>query len=71
MLIHITKIKPFKKIVYNKLRRLSMPTVKTNDPDKGLGLKDEIIQRLKAHKVSRKSRIPMEQVAKNHDIRLK
>ena len=41
------------------------------DPDEGLEIREEIIQRLKAHKESRKPRIPMEQVAKNHGIELK
>jgi ethanolamine ammonia-lyase small subunit len=41
------------------------------DPDEGLELREEIIQRLKAHKKSRKPRIPMEQVAKKHGIELK
>ena len=41
------------------------------DPDEGLEIREEIIQRLKAYKESRKPRIPMEQVAKKHGIELK
>jgi len=47
-----------------------MPTPKANDPDRGLRLKDDIIQKLKAHKASRQPRISMEQVAKKHGIKL-
>ena len=41
------------------------------DPDEGLELRAEVIQRLKAHKVSRKARIPMEQVTKRYGLELK
>jgi predicted house-cleaning noncanonical NTP pyrophosphatase (MazG superfamily) len=41
------------------------------DPDEGLEIREEIIQRLKANKESRKPRISMEQVAKKHGIELK
>ena len=40
------------------------------DPDEGLELREEIIQRLKAHQTSRKSRIPMQQVAERHGFKL-
>ncbi len=41
------------------------------DPDEGLELKEEVIQRLKAHKAFKKARIPMEQVARRHGLELK
>jgi ethanolamine ammonia-lyase small subunit len=41
------------------------------DPDEGLELREEVIQRLKAHKASKKPRIPMEQVAEKHGIAVK
>ncbi len=41
------------------------------DPDEGLELREEVIQRLKAHQASRKARIPMEQVAKKYGLELK
>ncbi len=41
------------------------------DPDEGLELREEVIQRLKVHKVSRKARVPMEQVAKKYGLELK
>ena len=41
------------------------------DPDEGLELRAEVIQKLKAHKVSRKARIPMEQVTKRYGLELK
>jgi len=41
------------------------------DPDEGLELRDEVIQRLKAHQASRKARIPMEEVAKRYGLELK
>ncbi len=41
------------------------------DPDEGLELREEIIQRLKAHRASAKPRITMEQVAKRHGLELK
>ncbi len=41
------------------------------DPDEGLELKEEVIQRLKAHKAFKKARIPMEQVARRHGLDLK
>lgn len=41
------------------------------DPDQGLELREEVIQRLKAHRKARKPRIPMEQVAKKHGFELK
>ncbi len=39
------------------------------DPDEGLELKEEVIQRLKAHEALKKPRIPMEQVAKKHGLK--
>ena len=41
------------------------------DPDEGLELREEVVQRLKAHKASRKARIPMETVARKHGLELK
>ena len=41
------------------------------DPDEGLGLREEMIQKLKAHRTARKARIPMEQVAQRHGLELK
>lgn len=41
------------------------------DPDEGLELKDEVIRRLKLHRASRRTRTPMEQVAKRHGLELK
>jgi hypothetical protein len=43
---------------------------RTVDPDKGLELKEEIIQRLKANKANRKPGIPMEEVAKKYGLNL-
>ncbi len=40
------------------------------DPDQGLELKEEVIRKLQAHKVSNTARIPMEQVAKKFGIEL-
>lgn len=41
------------------------------DPDEGLELREEIIEKLKAQKVVRKKRIPMAQVAKEFGLNLK
>lgn len=41
------------------------------DPDEGLELREEVIQRLGAHKAARKARIPMEEVARRHGLELK
>lgn len=41
------------------------------DPDEGLELREEIIQKLQSHKASKKARISMEQVAKKHGLELK
>ena len=41
------------------------------DPDEGLEIRDEIIQKLKAPKASSKIRITMEEVAKNHGLELR
>ncbi len=41
------------------------------DPDEGLEIRDEIVQRLKTHLASKQPRIPMEQIAKKHGIELK
>ena len=39
------------------------------DPDEGLEVREEVIQRLKAHKTSKKARIPMEEVAREFGIK--
>ena len=41
------------------------------DPDEGLELREEVIQRLKAHQTSRIARVPMDQVVKRHGLELK
>ncbi len=41
------------------------------DTDEGLELKEEVVQKLKAQKESRRRRIPMEEVARKHGIELK
>ncbi len=38
------------------------------DPDEGLEVREEIMQKLKAHKASKKKGIPIEQVAKELGI---
>jgi hypothetical protein len=49
-----------------------MPKKRTinNDPDFGLEIREEVIQKLKAQKEANKPRITLEQVAKQHNIRL-
>jgi len=42
-----------------------------SDPDEGLEVREEIIDKLKAQKSSRKKRIPMEQVAREFGLNLK
>ncbi len=42
-----------------------------NDPDEGLEVREEIIDKLKAQKSSGKKRIPMEQVAREFGLNLK
>jgi ethanolamine ammonia-lyase small subunit len=41
------------------------------DPDEGLEIREEIIQKIKAQKVANKPRIPLEKIAKRHGIELK
>jgi len=41
------------------------------DPDEGLELKEEVVQKLKAQRESSKPRISMEDVAKTYGIELK
>jgi len=41
------------------------------DPDQGFELREEVIQRLKAQRKTKKPRIPMEEVAKKHGFELK
>jgi ethanolamine ammonia-lyase small subunit len=66
-----------KELTVEQLKTLIEETVEERfqeylgDPDEGLEIREEIIQRLKAHKESRKPRIPMEQLAKKHGIELK
>ena len=66
-----------KELTVEQLKTLIEDTVEERlqeymgDPDEGLEIREEVIQKLKAHKESRKPRIPMEQVAKKHGIELK
>ena len=66
-----------KELTVEQLKTLIEDTVEERlqeylgDPDEGLEIKEEVIQRLKAHKESRKPRIPMEQIAKKHGIELR
>ena len=41
------------------------------DPDEGLEVKEEIIEKLNAQRVSRKKRIPMAEIAKEYGVELK
>ncbi len=41
------------------------------DPDHGLELREEVIQRLKAQRKAKKPRIPMAEVAKKHGFELR
>jgi len=41
------------------------------DPDEGLEVREEIIEKLKAQRKSRKKRIPMEEVAKQYGLESK
>lgn len=41
------------------------------DPDEGLEVREEVIQRLKAQRKAKKPRIPMEEIAKKHGFALK
>ena len=38
------------------------------DPDEGLEVREEIIEKLKAQRIYRKKRIPMEEVAKEYGL---
>ena len=49
---------------YDKQTKNKPTRKKKSDPDEGLEVREEVIQRLKAHKASKPARIPMEQVAK-------
>ncbi len=63
-----------KGLTVEQLKALIEDTIETKlqeylgDPDEGLELREEIIQRLKAHKAVRKARIPMEQVTRKHGV---
>ena len=41
------------------------------DPDEGLKVREEVIQRLKAQRKAQKPRIPMEHVAKKYGFKMK
>ncbi len=41
------------------------------DPDEGLEVREEIIEKLNAQRTSRKKRIPMEEVAKEYGLEFK
>lgn len=41
------------------------------DPDQGLELREEVIQRLKAQRKAKKPKIPMEEIAKKHGFGLR
>lgn len=41
------------------------------DPDAGLEVREEVIQRLKAQRKEKKPRIPMEEIARKHGFELK
>jgi predicted house-cleaning noncanonical NTP pyrophosphatase (MazG superfamily) len=66
-----------KELTVEQLKTLIEDTVEERlqeylgDPDEGLEIREEIIQKLKSHEASRKPRIPMEQVAKKYGIELK
>jgi hypothetical protein len=48
-----------------------LPKKNIIDPDFGLEIREEVIQKLKAQKAANKPRISLEQVAKQLNIRLK
>lgn len=66
-----------KELTIEQLKTLIEDTVEERlqeylgDPDEGLTIKDDVVQRLKAHKESKKPRIPMKQVAQKYNIELK
>ncbi len=66
-----------KELTVEQLKTLIEDTVEERlqeylgDPDEGLELKEEVIQKLKAQKESGKPRLTMEEVAKKHGIELK
>lgn len=41
------------------------------DPDEGLEVREEVIQKLKVQRKAKKPRIPMEEVARKHGFALK
>ena len=41
------------------------------DPDEGLEVREEVIEKLKAQRKSRKKRVPMEEVAREYGLEFK
>ena len=66
-----------KELTVEQLKTLIEDTVEERlqeylgDPDEGLEIKEEIIQKLKAQKEAGKPRISMEEIARKHGIELK
>jgi signal recognition particle GTPase len=66
-----------KELTVEQLKELIEDTIEERlqeylgDPDEGLEVREEIIQRLKENKALKKPRISMEQVAKKYGIELK
>lgn len=66
-----------KELTVEQLKTLIEDTVEERlqeylgDPDDGLEVKEEIIQKLKAQKAANKPKISLEEVAKQHGIDLK
>jgi predicted house-cleaning noncanonical NTP pyrophosphatase (MazG superfamily) len=66
-----------KELTVEQLKTLIEDTVEERlreylgDPDEGLELREEVIQKLKTHRESSQPRISMEQVAKKHGIEMK
>ena len=62
----IAQLKTFiDETVEEKLRQL------IGDPDEGLELRAEIIEKLKSQKIAKKKRVPMEQIAREFGLNLK
>lgn len=70
----VTKVK---KLTLDQLKMLIEEAIEEKlqeylgDPDEGLELREEVVQRLKTHRTSKKERVGMEQVAKRYGLELK
>jgi hypothetical protein len=66
-----------KELTVEQLKTLIEDTVEERlqeylgDPDEGLEIREDVVQKLRANVASKKPRIPIEQVAKKYDIELK